>query len=102
MCPDCRIILNRKTAAKIARLDTIQVKARQHSATQRALQDQRTRQLKAQRDRQRANPENFTASNHAIAHQVAWMDSNNLLPYPRRKDYDEAKSHQGAKARRPL
>jgi hypothetical protein len=102
MCQDCRLILNRKIAAKTARLASIQAKARQHASSQQVLKAQRTRHLKAQRDRQRANPNNFTASNHDIANQIAWMDSNNLLPDPRRKDFDLKASRAGSKARRPL
>jgi hypothetical protein len=66
------------------------------------LQSERQRSAKAERDRQRANPANFTASNKAIAHQIALLDAAGLLPDPRRKDLDNPEMARRAKApRRP-
>ena len=43
----------------------------------------------------RANPINFKASIKAMKRQVQWMKENNLLPDPRRADYDEELSRRG-------
>lgn len=52
------------------------------------LDAERSRSIKAERDRQRANPSNFIHSSREIAAQIQWMESNHLLPGQHRKDFN--------------
>ena len=78
LCAACR-------AKNLANQDK---QARLHTNTAR-IRSEAQRHAKHLRDKERSNPENFKASSKDIKRQIEWMREQDLLPDPRRADYNE-------------